>query len=237
VSCQTLSSNSLPGFPLLPRVPRALARAALSLTLSGAGCGSEAEEEAQKLSQELGPTLAAMLLKGLKGLRDVPAPQTLSLLLSLAQPCLETPTAGGTDQRMVMAASGCRHVRRKREEEKEKEEEEEDPCSPAGEEEAHKVVEWIPGVSTFYNLGTSIYFAFQGCEVVASSRALEVAEDLGYAGLAAITAGLGGPVALGVQLGLQPGLKAGVRALFDYFTSQGDPQPLPTAHSGPVLID
>ncbi|NWI40314.1 APOF protein, partial [Picathartes gymnocephalus] len=114
--------------------------------------------------------------------------------------------------------------------------EDEDACSPAGEREAHRVLSWVPGVGIFYNLGTSVYFAFRGCEATASTRALEAAEDLGYAGLAALTGGLGGPVALGVQLGLQPGLKAGVRALFGYFTSAGEPSPVPTAHSGPVVI-
>ncbi|NXQ73686.1 APOF protein, partial [Quiscalus mexicanus] len=114
--------------------------------------------------------------------------------------------------------------------------EDEDACSPAGEREAHRVLEWVPGVSIFYNLGTSVYFAFQGCEATASTRALEAAEDLGYAGLAALTGGLGGPVAMGVQLGLQPGLKAGVRALIGYFTSAGESSPVPTAHSGAVVI-
>ncbi|XP_016160417.1 PREDICTED: nascent polypeptide-associated complex subunit alpha, muscle-specific form-like [Ficedula albicollis] len=102
---------------------------------------------------------------------------------------------------------------------------------PAGEREAHRVLEWVPGVSVFYNLGTSVYFAFQGCKATASTRALEAAEDLGYAGLAALTGGLGGPVAMGVQMGLQPGIKAGVRALIGYFTSAGEPSPVPTAHS------
>ncbi|NXG52447.1 APOF protein, partial [Psilopogon haemacephalus] len=111
-----------------------------------------------------------------------------------------------------------------------------DACNPPGEEEAHRVLEWVPGVSTFYNLGTSIYYAFQGCRALASTRALEAAEDLGYTALAAATGALGGPVALGVQLGMQPGLKAGVRALLSYLTSDGAVPPAPTAHSGPVQI-
>ncbi|NXB49586.1 APOF protein, partial [Leucopsar rothschildi] len=121
-------------------------------------------------------------------------------------------------------------VRRRREDE------DTDACNPAGEQKAHQVLEWGPGVSIFYNPGTSVYFAFQGCKATASTRALEAAEDLGYAGLAALTGGLGGPVAMGVQMGLQPGIKAGVRALIGYFTSAGEPSPVPTAHSGPVVI-
>ncbi|NXK15633.1 APOF protein, partial [Herpetotheres cachinnans] len=256
-SCQDLRPDALPGFPKLPLPLRALARAAMALALSGATCGPQAEAEVLGLSQELGPTMAAALLRGLAQLRGTPAPQALPLLLSLVRPggsaparlCtvptrLQRPTAGTHPTLAASSAEGvgvlpgtstfawllpCRHVTRRRRED-------EDGCNPPGEREAHAVLEWVPGVSTFYNLGTSLYYAFQGCEAVASTRALEVAEDLGYAGLAALTAGAGSPVALGLQLGLQPGLKAGVRALIGYFTADEDPPPAPTAHSGPVLI-
>ncbi|XP_039576311.1 apolipoprotein F [Passer montanus] len=188
----------------------------------------------------LPPLPRAALLRGLARLPGAPAPRPLALLLlSLARPggsaCvdptrLRTPTEptapSGWQFPVVRPCRGA--VRRRREDE--------DACSPAGEREAHRVLDWVPGVSVFYNLGTSVYFAFQGCQATASTRALEAAEDLGYAGLAALTGGLGGPVALGVQLGLQPGLKAGVRALVGYFTSAGEPSPVPTAHSGAVVI-
>ncbi|NXN52701.1 APOF protein, partial [Rynchops niger] len=250
------------GFARLPPLPRALARAAMALALSGAACGPQAEEEVQGLIRELGPTTAAALLRGLARLRDAPAPQALPLLLSLVRPggsappwpCAaaspQRPAAGTRPPLAGLLATGrsaervrgararawppvCRHVPQQR---SRRRREDEDACNPPGEREAHGVMEWVPGVSTFYNLGTSLYYAFQGCEALASSRALEVAEDLGYAGLSALTAGVGGPVALGLQLGLQPGLKAGVRALIGYFTSEGEPPPAPTAHSGPVLI-
>ncbi|NXD60255.1 APOF protein, partial [Corvus moneduloides] len=246
VPCQTLRPAALPGFSRLPPLPRGLARAALALALLGAGCAPQAEAEALELERELGTPTAAALLRGLARLPGTPVPRPLAmLLLSLARPggsaCadptqLRTPVPGteptalsGHGVREFPGVRLCRGtVRRRREDE--------DACSPAGEREAHRVLDWVPGVSIFYNLGTSIYFAFQGCEATASTRALEAAEDLGYAGLAALTGGLGGPVAMGVQLGLQPGLKAGVRALIGYFTSAGEPSPVPTAHSGPVVI-
>ncbi|NWW95374.1 APOF protein, partial [Rhynochetos jubatus] len=251
--------TALPGFARLPPSPRALARAAMTLVLSGAACGPQAEEEVLGLSQELGPAKAAALLRGLARLRTDPAPEALSLLLSLVRPCtapprLQGPAAGthptptgvpaaGASAKGIHGLLGVRadarpsachraawhRSRRWRREDK-------DVCNPPGEREAHGVLQWVPGVSTFYNLGTSLYYAFQGCEARASTRALEVAEDLGYAGLAALAASAGGPVGLGIQLALQPGLKAGVRALITYFTSEEDPPPAPTAHSGPVLI-
>ncbi|NXY39323.1 APOF protein, partial [Pomatorhinus ruficollis] len=246
VPCRTLRPDALPGFSRLPPLPRGLARAALALALRGAGCAPQAEDEALELARELGTPTATALLRGLAKVPGAPAPRPLALLLlSLARPggsaCvdpaqLRTPVPGteptpplGQDIREFPGIRRCRGaVRRRREDE--------DACSPAGEREAHRVMDWVPGVSIFYNLGTSVYFAFQGCEATASTRALEAAEDLGYAGLAALTGGLGGPVAMGVQLGLQPGLKAGVRALIGYFTSAGEPAPVPTAHSGPVVI-
>ncbi|XP_068777332.1 apolipoprotein F [Struthio camelus] len=112
----------------------------------------------------------------------------------------------------------------------------EDICSSPGEQEVHRILEWVPSISTLYNLGTSLYYAYQGCEELASERALEAAVDLGYDSLTALSAAAGGPVAYGVHLGLQPGLKASVRALICYFTSDGDPPPAPTAHAGPVLL-
>uniref|UniRef100_A0A8C3UB00 Apolipoprotein F n=1 Tax=Catharus ustulatus TaxID=91951 RepID=A0A8C3UB00_CATUS len=212
VPCQTLGPDTLPGFSRLPPLPRGLARAALALALHGAGCAPQAEAEAQELVQELGTPTATALLQGLVRLPGAPAPRPLTLLLlGLAHP-------GGSPtpplDRRVRGLPG-----------------DTDACSPPGEQQAHQVLEWVPGVSIFYNLGTSVYFAFQGCKATASARALEAAEDLGYAGLAALTGGLGGPVAMGVQMGLQPGIKAGVRALIGYFTSAGEPSPVPTAHT------
>ncbi|NWR39827.1 APOF protein, partial [Tachuris rubrigastra] len=249
VPCQDLGPNALPGFARLPPEPHALARAALVLALNRAGCVAEAEVEALGLAQELGTPTATALLRGLARLREAPAPQPLSLLLlSLARlggsACVDTtrlwtpvpgtqPTAPSAGRVPGAWLSLCRRLSRRRREDKG---EAEDACNPSGEQEAHRVLEWVPGVSIFYNLGTSVYFAFQGCSARASARALEATEDLGYAGLAVLTGSLGGPVAMGVQLGLQPGLKAGVRALIGYFTSAGDPPPVPTAHSGSAII-
>ncbi|NXD46747.1 APOF protein, partial [Copsychus sechellarum] len=230
IPCQTLGPHTLPSFSRLPPLPRGLARAALALALLGAGCAPQAEAEALELARELGTPTATALLRGLARLPGAPAPRPLALLLlGLARPggsaCVD-PARFQTEPTQRFP----RLCRRRREDEAA------DACSPAGEREAHQVLEWVPGVSIFYNLGTSVYFAFQGCKAVASTRALEAAEDLGYAGLAALTGGLGGPVAMGVQMGLQPGIRAGVRALIGYFTSAGEPSPVPTAHSGPVVI-
>ncbi|NXF94792.1 APOF protein, partial [Eubucco bourcierii] len=259
VSCPDLLPEALPGFAQLPPAPRALVRATLALALSGAACLPQAETEVLGLAQELGAHKATALLRGLARLQDAPTPQPLtSLLLSLARvggsvpawackapthlraPTADNlpgvPTAGQSAEGMRVRAprawlAACQRAQRHRSRQRR---EGTEACNPPGEQEAHMVLEWVPGVSVFYNLGTSLYYAFQGCQVLASNRALEAAEDLGYTALAAVTGAIGGPVALGVQLGMQPGLKAGVRALLSYLTSDGDPPTVPTAHSGPV---
>ncbi|NXX40022.1 APOF protein, partial [Tricholaema leucomelas] len=264
VSCRDLLPEALPGFAQLPPAPRALVRATLALALSGATCVPQAESEVLGLAQELGAPKATALLRGLAQLQAAPSPQPLtSLLLSLARAggsvpawackaptrlrasmagihptLLGVPATGHSAEGIQVRAPrawlpACHralwHRSRQRREDAE-------ACSPPGEQEAHRVLEWVPGVSTFYNLGTSIYYAFQGCQALASTRALEAAEDLGYTALAAATGAIGGPVALGVQLGMQPGLKAAVRALLSYLTSDGNVPAVPTAHSGPVQV-
>uniref|UniRef100_A0A8C4JAQ7 Apolipoprotein F n=1 Tax=Dromaius novaehollandiae TaxID=8790 RepID=A0A8C4JAQ7_DRONO len=215
VSCQDLQPDALPGFSRLPALPRVLAQAALALALSRAACGPQAEALVLELYRELeGPTAEA-LLQGLVQLQGAPGRGRLPLLLGLAQ----------------LGASVPWGIQARRSSE--------DSCSPAGEWEVHSVLEWVPGVSTLYNLGTSLYYAYQGCEELASERAWEAAIDLGYDGLAVLGAGAGGPVAYGVHLGLQPGLKAGVRALICYFTSDEDPPlwscPIPVPHPWSLL--
>lgn len=105
-------------------------------------------------------------------------------------------------------------------------------CVREKEQQVHAVVEWIPVVSTFYNLGTSIYYATQDCTNLAKERALEGALDLGYDALMAATGGAGGAVGLA----LQPGIKFGARYLVNYFQQETDLPPVPTTHTGPVII-
>ncbi|XP_060620062.2 apolipoprotein F [Anolis sagrei] len=112
-----------------------------------------------------------------------------------------------------------------------------DECTSEREQQVHAVMEWLPGLSTFYNFGTSIYYATQDCTDLAKDRALEGAVDLGYDALVAMTGGAGGGIALGVSVALKPGMKAGMRYLIDYFSQQQEePYTVPTNYSGPVII-
>ncbi|NXE57774.1 APOF protein, partial [Casuarius casuarius] len=250
VSCQDLQPDALPGFSRLPALPRVLAQAALALALSRAACGPQAEALVLELYRELDGPTAEALLQGLVQLQRAPGRGRLPLLLGLAQlgasaACAGVAAAGpssfqavGHPGAWVLPVPGARSwlQRCSRAPQGRMRRSSEDSCSPAGEREVHSILEWVPSVSTLYNLGTSLYYAYHGCEELASERAWEAAIDLGYDGLAALSAGAGGPVAYGVHLGLRPGLKAGVRALICYFTSDEDPPPAPTAHAGPVRL-
>ncbi|XP_060108990.1 apolipoprotein F [Heteronotia binoei] len=109
-------------------------------------------------------------------------------------------------------------------------------CRSEREQKVYSVVEWIPVVSTYYNFGTSIYYATQNCTNLAKERALEGAMDLGYDVLTGLTGGAGGVVRMGIAAGLKPVVKAGVRASINYFYPKEEHYPIPTSYSGPVII-
>ncbi|XP_053154257.1 apolipoprotein F [Hemicordylus capensis] len=92
-------------------------------------------------------------------------------------------------------------------------------CLSEREHNVHSIVEWVPGVSTFYNFGTSIYYATQDCTDLAKERALEGVMDLGFDMLGAMTGGASSILGLGVSVGA----KAGVRSLINYYRQQKEP--------------
>ncbi|XP_061478172.1 uncharacterized protein LOC133382463 [Rhineura floridana] len=109
-------------------------------------------------------------------------------------------------------------------------------CVSEMEQQIHAVVDWIPMVSTFYNLATSIYFATQNCPVLAQERAIDGAIDMGHDALLAVTGGASGIIGMGIYTGLKPGVKTAVRALIHYFKHKEEPYPVPSSYSGPVII-
>ncbi|XP_062977524.1 apolipoprotein F [Elgaria multicarinata webbii] len=108
-------------------------------------------------------------------------------------------------------------------------------CLSKKEEDVHSVVEWIPAVSTYYNLGSSIYYAAVGCTDLAKDRALEGVMDIGYDALVAMTGGAGTVVRVAAGAAIKPAYKDGMRRLISLFTHE-EPYPVPTSYSGPVTI-
>lgn len=106
-------------------------------------------------------------------------------------------------------------------------------CDGETEPRVHAVVSWLPGVSTFYNMGTGLYYAYNSCMLRAEERAVDLAWDLGFDSVALLTGSASGFVASAV---LRSGLKAGVRALVSHFTQDVAlvPASTPSPSLGPV---
>ena len=81
----------------------------------------------------------------------------------------------------------------------------------------HNIVQMLPGVVTFYNLGTAIYYAVQNCLDVAKERGQDGVIDLGYDLLMAMAGSSGGSTGLIIGTALKPALKAGVQRLIQYY--------------------
>uniref|UniRef100_A0A8C3T7V2 Apolipoprotein F n=1 Tax=Chelydra serpentina TaxID=8475 RepID=A0A8C3T7V2_CHESE len=107
-------------------------------------------------------------------------------------------------------------------------------CSNERERKVHGVLEWVPVVSTYYNIGTSIYYAVRNCTGLAKERGLEAALDLSYDALLALMGGAAGNLGLGVAVGLKPAVKMGVRSLISYFRQVQPSDPPPMSSSSPV---
>ena len=88
----------------------------------------------------------------------------------------------------------------------------EQSCVDPGEKKAHNVIQWIPIISTLYNLGTSIYYGAVGCHKVAQERATDLALDVVMDLATVATGGAVGVAAYGVKAGVKGGVKVGLHA-------------------------
>lgn len=84
-------------------------------------------------------------------------------------------------------------------------------CINTNEQEVYKVTQWIPAVSTLYNLGTAVYYASVNCSETAKERAILSAVDLGTDALMVVTGGTAGVAGYALGAGVKTGVKAGVR--------------------------
>lgn len=95
-------------------------------------------------------------------------------------------------------------------------------CINKSEERVYSVVEWIPGVSTLYNLGTAVYYASVNCSETAKERAILSAVDLGTDALMVATGGTVGVAGYALGAGVKTGVKAGVRYLLNTMKHEDD---------------
>lgn len=95
-------------------------------------------------------------------------------------------------------------------------------CINKSEERVYNVVEWIPAVSTLYNLGTAVYYASVNCSETAKERAILSAVDLGTDALMVATGGTAGVAGYALGAGVKTGVKAGVRYLLNSMKQEDD---------------
>ncbi|XP_071391390.1 uncharacterized protein apof [Centroberyx affinis] len=95
-------------------------------------------------------------------------------------------------------------------------------CINKREERVYNVVEWIPAVSTLYNLGTAVYYASVNCSETAKERAILSAVDLGTDALMAVTGGTAGVAGYALGAGVKTGVKAGIKYLLSSMKQDDD---------------
>uniref|UniRef100_A0A2K6KQN2 Apolipoprotein F n=2 Tax=Rhinopithecus TaxID=542827 RepID=A0A2K6KQN2_RHIBE len=95
-------------------------------------------------------------------------------------------------------------------------------CENEKEQGVHNVIQLLPGVGTFYNLGTALYYATQNCLGKARERGRDGAIDLGYDLLMTMAGMSGGPMGLAISAALKPALRSGVQQLIQYYQDQKD---------------
>uniref|UniRef100_A0A3Q4C147 Uncharacterized protein n=1 Tax=Mola mola TaxID=94237 RepID=A0A3Q4C147_MOLML len=95
-------------------------------------------------------------------------------------------------------------------------------CINKNEERVYSVVEWIPAVSTLYNLGTAVYYASVNCSETAKQRAILSAVDLGTDAIMVATGGTAGVAGYALGAGVKTGMKAGVRYLLNSMKQEDD---------------
>ncbi len=85
-------------------------------------------------------------------------------------------------------------------------------CVDEGERKAYNVIQWIPLVSTLYDLGSSIYYGAAGCDSVAKERAISLGIGTAIDVATVLTGGAAGVAAYGVKTGMKAGIRAGMKA-------------------------
>lgn len=95
-------------------------------------------------------------------------------------------------------------------------------CNNRNEQQVYKVTQWIPAVSTLYNLGTAVYYASVNCSEKAKERAILSAVDLGTDALMVVTGGTAGVAGYALGAGVKTGVKAGVRYMMNNMREEDD---------------
>uniref|UniRef100_A0A8C5ZI33 Apolipoprotein F n=1 Tax=Marmota marmota marmota TaxID=9994 RepID=A0A8C5ZI33_MARMA len=209
LSCQNLHPKSLPGFAHMAPLSKFLVGLALRNALEEAGCQPDAWALQLQLYHWGGVNATEGLIHHLQGLqkgRSTDSRVSVEALSSVLQ-LLAREQPGQKRVRRSFSTKDCENEQ---------------------EQGVHNVIRLLPGVGTYYNLGTALYYAIQNCSDKAKERGQDGALDLGYDLLMTMAGLSGGPTGLVISAALKPALKAGVQQLIQYYYEEKEtniPQP------------
>ncbi|ELV12047.1 Apolipoprotein F [Tupaia chinensis] len=196
--CKTLLPKSLPGFTHMAPLPKFLVGLALRNALEEAGCQADVQALQLQLYRWGGVNATQVLIHHLQGLRKGRSKARDVSVEALASSL----------QLLARGQPGLERARRSLPTE---------DCEDEQEQNVHSVVRLLPGVGTYYNLGTALYYAAKNCSDRAKERGQDGAIDLGYDLLMTMAGLAGGPTGLVISAALKPALKAGVQQLIQYY--------------------
>ncbi|KAM6154231.1 apolipoprotein F [Erethizon dorsatum] len=205
--CQTLLPKSLPGFTHMTPLPKYLVGLVLRNALEEAGCQAEVRALDLQLYRWGGLNATRVLIHYLQGLQKGRSTESRVSVEALASAL------------QLLARESSKRTRRSPTTK---------DCENEREESIYSVIQLLPGVGTYYNIGTALYYAIQNCSEKAKERGKNGAVDLGYDLLTAMAGMSGGPMGLAISVSLKPALKAGVEHLIRYYYEEkasSTPQP------------
>ncbi|KAM5254430.1 apolipoprotein F isoform 1-T2 [Hipposideros larvatus] len=198
LTCQTLLPKSLPGYTHMAPLPKFLIGLPLMIALKEAGCHADVQALQRQLFRLGGVKATLVLFRHLQG--------------------LERGRSTGRGVSVDALASALQLLAREQQDpERARRSLPNEDCEYEQEQYVHNIVQWLPGVGTFYDLGTALYYAAQNCLDKAKQRGQQGAIDLGYDLLMTMTGMSGGPLGVVVSTALKPAVKAGVQRLIQYY--------------------
>ncbi|XP_048221285.1 apolipoprotein F-like [Perognathus longimembris pacificus] len=201
LSCQTLLPKSLPGFNSMAPLPKFLVGLALRNALEVAGCQSEAWALQLWLFRLGGVNATQLLIHHLQGLQKGKRTKreiSMEILASALQLLVRDQPGPKRAPRSIPTVD----------------------CDNHRENEVYNIIRLLPGVGTYYNLGTAVYYAVWNCSEKAKERGKEGAIDLGFDLLMSMAGASGGPAGIVISAALKPALKAGVHRLIQYYHAE-----------------
>lgn len=198
LSCQTLLPKSLPGFTHMAPLPKFLVALPLVIALEKAGCLADVWTLQLQLYRQGGIQATQKLIQHLQELqksRSTGRAVSVDALVSALQLLAREQPGPKRAQRSLPI----------------------NDCDQEQERGVHNILQWFPGVDTYYNLGTALYYAAQNCPVKAKERGQDGVIDMGYDLLMTMAGLSGGPTGLLINAALKPAVKAGIEQLIQYY--------------------